>query len=377
MNNSTKIWLAPPDLNSETPDYISKVLQKGWVAPNGPENKKFEQLIGEFLGFEAEQVVSCSSGTAALHLVYRALNFQKNEVVFLPTLNFVAALNPLLMESAKPWFIDSEEETGGISPELLEQAVLEAQEQELKPRAVVVVHLLGFPAKMKQIREIADRFNLVLIEDAAESLGAKINGEFTQKFADFSVMSFNGNKTITTSGGGSVIAKSVLEAREVRLFRDHVKQVGLPYYWHEKPGFNYALSNISAAIGVSEWKTVSEKLQKKEQIRNWYEEAFQQQESIHLYPIHENNQPSFWLNCIFLEESKRAKVYQALADNEIESRYLWTPLHLMPFAKDFPRTLNGTSEKWAKTGICLPSGTGLTEEQVIRISEYVIQAAKS
>jgi dTDP-4-amino-4,6-dideoxygalactose transaminase len=364
-----KIFLSPPEISLKTQAYVAEVLKKGWIAPNGPENKKLELIAAEFYGLRENHALSCSSGTSALHLIYKTIPIEKGDVVFCPSLTFVATINPILQEGGIPWFVDSEEETGGISPELLEMAIQECLKKGGKPKAVVVVNLIGYPAKLKEISELCKKFTLFLVEDAAASLGSKSNKNKDYKsLADATAFSFNGNKIITSSGGGLVLAKENEFAQKCRYYRDQAKSIA-PGYWHEQQGFNYALSNISAAIGYSEWLEINEKRAKKELINTWYKEFLSENKEITFFPIESQSEPNFWLTVVFLSHEKRNDVYQKLKNEGIESRYMWTPLHTMPYLKDFPKTLNGTAEKWAKTGICLPSGLGLTQEMVRIICE--------
>jgi dTDP-4-amino-4,6-dideoxygalactose transaminase len=364
------IFLSPPDLLPRTPDYVQAVLKQGWIAPNGPENKKFELQIADFYGLNTEQVATCSSGTSALHLIYRALGLGEGDTVFVPTLNFAACVNPLLTERIEPWFVDSEDETGGMSPELLEQAIRKAKTQEKRIKAVVVVHLMGYPANLPEIKTICETNDLLLIEDAAESLGAEIYNKPTSAFADITALSFNGNKIITTSGGGAVLSKHAHWINKVRFLRDQAKIAG-PTYWHTERGFNYALSNISASIGVSEWESLATKLAKKKEIHSYYQRVLSNLHEIRFYPEKEGFRSNYWLTCLFISPEKRSRIIDELKSHHIESRTMWTPLHTMPFLNHFEKTLNGTAERWAETGLCLPSGTGLQMEEIKHIGDVI------
>jgi len=361
------IYLSPPQLSKKTQNYIAEVLQNGWIAPNGPENKKLEALLASYHELDADQAVSCSSGTAALHLIYKSIPIEKNDVVFCPSLTFVATVNPILQEGGIPWFVDSESETGGMSFELLEDAIQECLEKGMKPKAVVIVHLLGYSAKINEIADVCKKYNLFLVEDAAASLGTKLNGkQVSGRYADASAFSFNGNKIITTSGGGLILSKHKKIIELARYYRDQAKS-NAPGYWHEKQGFNYALSNISAAIGVGEIQEIEQKCLKKVQINKEYQKHLSGIKEISFFPYDSNSKPNFWLTAVFLDHEKRNQVHQNLKEAGIESRYLWTPLHKMPFLQSYPKKLNGVSENWADTGICLPSGIGLTENDVSKI----------
>lgn len=363
------IYLSPPSLSEKTQQYVSQILKNGWIAPNGPENKKLEELISSYHKLEPIKAVSCASGTAALHLIYKSIPIEKNDVVFCPSLTFVATVNPILQEGGIPWFVDSEQETGGISVELLDKAIQECIQKGLKPKAVVVVHLLGYLAKMEEISQVCKKYKLFLVEDAAASLGSKKDGEqLSAKYADATAFSFNGNKLITTSGGGLILSKTEEFAQQCRYYRDQAKS-NSPGYWHEKQGFNYALSNISAAIGVGEMKEIEQKCQKKEEINLGYKNHLEKFKEVDFFPIDSSTRPNYWLTAIFLPHEKRNKVYSNLREAHIESRYLWTPLHKMPFLKEYPKTLNGVAEKWAETGLCLPSGVGLSSEDVSKVCE--------
>lgn len=364
------IFLSPPDLSPQTPDYVQAVLKQGWIAPNGPENRKFETKIADYHGLNNEQVACCSSGTSALHLIYRALGLGEGDTVFVPTLNFAACVNPLITEQIEPWFVDSDDETGGMSPELLEQAIQQALSRRKRIKAVVVVHLMGYPANLPAIRNICRKYDLILIEDAAESLGANIEGKPTSCYADITALSFNGNKIITTSGGGAVLSKHQVWIEKVRFLRDQAKVAGSAY-WHTERGFNYALSNISAAIGVSEWESLYTKLNKKKNIHSSYKNELNHLNELHFYPEKDGFYSNYWLTCLFTLREKRAEIIEVLKNHAIETRAMWTPLHTMPFLSHFEKTLNGTAERWAETGLCLPSGTGLQIKEIKMICSLI------
>ena len=361
------IYLSPPQLSKETQKYVTEVLQNGWIAPNGPENKKLEALLASYHDLDANQALSCVSGTAALHLIYKTIPIEKKDVVFCPSLTFVATVNPILQEGGIPWFVDSESETGGMSVDLLKKAIQECLEKGMNPKAVVIVHVLGYSAKSSEIAEVCKKYSLFLVEDAAASLGTKLNGkQDSGRYADASAFSFNGNKIITTSGGGLILSKHKKNIDLARYYRDQAKS-NAPGYWHEKQGFNYALSNISAAIGVGEMQEIEQKCLKKAQINKEFQKHLSGTKELSFFPYDSNSEPNFWLTVVFLDHEKRNLVHQNLKEAGIESRYLWTPLHKMPFLQSYPKTLNGVSENWADTGICLPSGISLTENDVSKI----------
>lgn len=373
-----RIYLSPPDLHPKTISYVSNVLTEGWIAPNGPENAKLESLIASHHQLKSENVLSCSSGTAALHLIYKSVGISTGDVVFCPTLTFVATVNPILQEGAMPWFVDSEPETGGMSPELLRNAIKKCIKENKKPKAVVLVHLLGYPAKAQEIRTICDEFNLFLIDDSAEALGSlDATNQHVFRLADVTALSFNGNKILTTSGGGAVVSKDAKIIEKARFYSNNAKVPALGY-WHSEQGFNYALSNISAAIGVAEWKTLYEKLAKKKQIQEAYLSVFNQLDlDIKPFPNQAETKPNFWLSAFFMETERRDTLHLSLLKAQIESRLLWTPLHIMPFLSSFPQTLDGTAVKMANSGLCLPSGTGLKineQEEICSLVEKVLKS---
>lgn len=369
-----RIFLSPPDLHPQTISYVSKVLTEGWIAPNGPENKKLESIIASYHHLNPENVLTCTSGTTALHLIYRSLGISKDDVVFCPGLTFVATVNPILQEGGIPWFVDSEPETGGMSPELLRIAIQKCIKEHKKPKAVVLVHLLGYPAKAQEIRAICDEYNLFLIDDSAEALGSLDNtNQHVFRLADVTALSFNGNKILTTSGGGAVVSQDLNLIEKARFYRDNAK-VQAKGYWHTEQGFNYSLSNISAAIGVGEWESLGEKLAKKNLIHETYVSVLAKFTSrIKPYPEQVGAKPNFWLSAFFMETELRDKVHAALQNAQIESRLLWTPLHLMPFLNEFPQTLDGTAVRFANSGLCLPSGTGLKESEQEEICSIIVE----
>lgn len=365
-----RIYLNPPSLIPDEIHYVSSVLEKGWIAPNGPENKKLADLLASYHHTKETQWCTCSSGTAALHLIFKSLQLKKNEVVFCPALSFVATVNPVIQEGGMPWFVDIDSKTGGISPNLLKQAIQEAKSRGLKLKAVVLVHLMGFPAQIREIKQICDENNLFLIEDAAGALGSKVDSiPIATKYADATAFSFNGNKIITTSGGGAVFGSDEF-IQQCVYYRDQAKKSGVRY-WHEEQGFNYALSNISAAIGVAEFGTISEKLNSKRKIHQRYKQLFDQSD-VRLWSSESPEiQPNYWLNVLFIEEFKRNKLIDELGKKQIECRSMWPVLCDFPYLSHYPKTLDGTAKLWYETGICIPSGVNLSEEEQQEICEII------
>lgn len=366
-----RIYLSPPNLIPDEISYVHQVLQKGWIAPNGPENKQLEKLIGSYANQSEESALTCSSGTAALHLIYASIGLEKGDIVFCPTLTFVATVNPLIQLGLIPWFVDSEEENGGMSPELLEEAIKTSLKQNGTPRAVIVVHLMGFPAKIQRIKEICDAYQLILIEDAAGAIGTEVNySPVLGQYATISALSFNGNKIITTSGGGAILTKDYSVIERARLLRDQARIPGFSYRFNEL-GYNYGLSNISAAIGVAQWQRLQDKLETKHTLHQRYKALFNP-DSVKIWEsTSEWESPNYWLTVIFLSIKDRQRVIELFKQNEIECRAMWPVLNELPYLKDYPKTLNGTAKRWAETGLCLPSGEQLTEENQREIAELV------
>ncbi len=367
-----KVFLASPHMSKEgyEQEYIKEAFDTNWIAPLGANVNNFEKELAEYVG--VGYAAALSSGTAAIHMGLHALGVQKGDIVFCQALTFSASANPIVYEGATPVFIDSEYETWNMDPKALEKAF-----EKYTPKAVIVVHLYGIPAKMDEIMKICQKHNVPILEDAAESLGATINGKQTGTFGKFGAFSFNGNKIITTSGGGMLVSDDEERIAKVRFWATQSREK-FRYYEHKEIGYNYRLSNISAGIGRGQLKILDERIAEKTNIHNTYKEGFKSIKEIQMQPYMQNSKPNFWLSTIILDKDSKVtplQIIEALEKENIESRPIWKPMQLQPvFAdRDFI-TLNengSVSEDIFSRGVCLPSDTKMTREEQAKVIEII------
>lgn len=339
--------------------FVQEAFDTNWVAPVGKNISLFEQEIATYTKMPA--ACATSSGTAAMHLALELLNIGPGDQVICSTFTFVASCNPIVYVGATPLFIDSEEETWNMDPELLRQAL----EENPKVKAVIVVHLYGMPAKMAEIMEICAQYNVPVIEDAAESLGSTYRNQLTGSFGAFGIYSFNGNKIITTSGGGMLVATSEQDILHARHLATQARE-DRPYYHHEKIGYNYRLSNISAGIGRGQMRVLEQRIDQKRAIHQSYQERIAKKIG-RVMSEPDGSRSNYWLSCLLLESKDPLAVMDYLNKENIESRPLWKPMHLQPIFQNEKSYLNGVSERLFATGLCLPSDTKMTQEQQERV----------
>jgi len=362
-----KIWLASPhmsDAGYET-EFINDAFEKNWIAPLGSNVTGFEEDIMNKIGSKA--AAALTTGTAAIHLALRYIGVSKGDVVLCQSLTFSATANPIIYEGATPVFIDSDYETWNMNPNRLEEAL----QKYKNVKAVIVVHLYGLSADLDRIIEICDKYNVPLIEDAAESLGTAYKGTPTGKFGKFGILSFNGNKIITTSGGGMLVSDDEEAIEKVRFWSTQSREKER-HYEHKELGFNYRMSNISAGIGRGQMKVLDERVKKKKYIYAFYKEQFKNISEIELMPINDFNDSNCWLTCITLKgKIKPLDILLKLEEENIESRPIWKPMHMQPFFKKYDYIGSDISENLYKTGLCLPSDTKMTDEDLYRICEII------
>ena len=361
-----RIFLASPHMSEEEYEkkYVKEAFDTNWIAPLGENVNKFEEELAEYVG--AKHAAALSAGTAAIHMAMKALNVKQGDIVFVSSLTFSATVNPVIYENATPVFIDSEEETWNMDPIALEKAF----EKYPNPKAVIVVHLYGTPAKIDEIVKICKEHNVPLVEDAAESLGSTYKGKQTGTFGKYGIYSFNGNKIITTSGGGMLVSDDEERIQKVRFWATQARDKAR-HYQHSEIGYNYRMSNICAGIGRGQLKVLDDRIQKKTEIYNRYKEAFKDIAEIKMQPIPENTVPNHWLSAFVLDENSKVKpneIMDALDKENIESRPVWKPMNLQPvFEKyDFITVCDGkksVGQKLFENGVCLPSDTKMTEEE--------------
>lgn len=359
-----RIYLSSPHMSNEGYEqkYVKEAFDTNWIAPLGENVNKFEEELAKYVG--SKNAAALSAGTAAIHMAFKALDVKKDDIVFCSSLTFSATANPIIYQNATPVFIDSEKETWNMNPKALEKAF----EKYPNPKAVIVVHLYGTPAKIEEIKEICDKHNVPLVEDAAESLGATYNGKQTGTFGKFGVYSFNGNKIITTSGGGMLVSDDEERISKVRFWSTQSREKAR-HYEHKEIGYNYRMSNIVAGIGRGQLKVLDDRIEQKTDIYNTYKEGFKDIEEIVMQPIPENTNPNHWLSVITLKESSKVKplnIMEALEKENIESRPVWKPMHMQPVFKnyDFIKVEEkAVSEDLFERGVCLPSDTKMTKEE--------------
>lgn len=368
-----RIYLSSPHMSNEGYEqkYVKEAFDTNWIAPLGENVNKFEEELAKYVG--SKNAAALSAGTAAIHMAFKALDIKRDDIVFCSSLTFSATANPIIYQNATPVFIDSEKETWNMDPKALEKAF----EKYPNPKAVIVVHLYGTPAKIEEIKEICDKHNVPLVEDAAESLGATYNGKQTGTFGKFGVYSFNGNKIITTSGGGMLVSDDEERISKVRFWSTQSREKAR-HYEHKEIGYNYRMSNIVAGIGRGQLKVLDKRIEQKTNIYNNYKEGFKDIEEIEMQPIPENTKPNHWLSVITLKEDSKVKpldIMEALDKENIESRPVWKPMHMQPiFEKyDFIKVADKPiSEDLFERGVCLPSDTKMTKEE----QEVVINTIK-
>lgn len=367
-----RIWLSLAHMGGREQDFIKEAFDTNWVVPLGPNVNGFEHDLEQLLG-KNKYVVALSAGTAALHLGLVMLGVKAGDEVICQSFTFSASANPILYQGATPIFVDSEKDTWNMDPQLLEKAIVDRKAQTGKyPKAIIPVHLYGMPAKMTEIMEIATKYNIPILEDAAEALGSELNGQKCGTFGQFGALSFNGNKMITTSGGGALVCSTEYQKQRVMFYATQAREP-FPYYQHEVIGYNYRLSNICAGIGRGQMLVLESHVARRRQIHDLYVRLLNGIKGITVKcNPNENIQSNFWLTCILVESTicgfTANDLRLHLEKEDIESRLLWKPMHLQPVFQKSPSYINGVSEDLFSKGLCLPSGSILTDEEVERVA---------
>lgn len=366
--SNKKIWLASPHMSDEGYEmqYVQEAFDTNWVAPLGPNVNEFEKELATKVG--SKHAAAMTSGTGAIHLALKAAGVGEGDIVFCPTLTFSATANPIIYQNATPVFIDSDYETWNMDPTELETAF---EKYGDKVKAVLVVHLYGLSADMDKIMEICNKHDVTVIEDAAESLGAYYKGKHTGTFGEFGVFSFNGNKIITTSGGGMLVSNDEEKIKKVRFWSTQSRDAAR-HYQHSELGFNYRMSNVVAGIGRGQLKVLDQRVAKKKYIFEYYKRELGQLEGVEFMPINEWNEPNYWLSVMTLSGSVRPlDVMEALEKENIESRPVWKPMHMQPFFSEYDYVGSDVSEQLFENGVCLPSDTKMTDEDLERICSII------
>ncbi|RHE90403.1 DegT/DnrJ/EryC1/StrS family aminotransferase [Bacteroides intestinalis] len=373
MNN--RIWLSLAHMSGREQDFIKEAFDTNWVVPLGPNVDAFEKALAEYLKAD-RYVTALSAGTAALHLGLILLGVKSGDEVICQSFTFAASANPISYLEANPVFVDSEKDTWNMDPVLLEEAVKDRLRKTGKvPKAIIPVHLYGMPAKMKDIMEIAGRYDIPVLEDAAEALGSELYGQQCGTFGELAALSFNGNKMITTSGGGALICRTEEEAKQTKFYATQARDAA-PHYQHTHIGYNYRMSNICAGIGRGQMFVLNDHVSRRREIHDLYTSLLKDVDGIEVMQNpDENTESNFWLTCILVDPQKAGKTREdirlKLEAENIETRPLWKPMHLQPVFVDAPFYGNGTSERLFDVGLCLPSGPTLTNEDIKRVVDVI------
>lgn len=372
----SKIWLSSPHMSGREIEFVKEAFDANWVAPLGPNVDGFERDLCDYTG--AKNAAALSSGTAAIHLAMILSDVGPGDFVICQSFTFSATANPIVYQGATPVFVDSEPETWNMDPALLEEAILKIRQRADKQgeiKTIVPVHLYGMPAKMNEILAIGERHGIPVIEDAAEALGSKYTGRPAGTFGKFSALSFNGNKIITTSGGGALLSDDEEMIRKARFLSTQARD-NAPHYQHSHIGYNYRMSNIVAGIGRGQIQVLDERVKRRREINQWYRELLKDMPGVSFQTAPSDKHFSnHWLTAIVIDPetagTDRETLRLALAEENIEARPLWKPMHLQPVFEKAPRFVNGVSESLFDNGLCLPSGSNLTDEELARIESVL------
>lgn len=369
----SKIWLSSPHMSGNEMKYINEAFNTNWIAPLGPNVTSFENELGQYLGIK--NVAVLTSGTAAIHLALIILGVKPGDEVISSSFTFSATVNPIVYQGATPILIDSEVESWNMCPELLEVAIKDRIKRGKKPKAIIIVHLYGMPAKIIQLLEVANKYEIPVIEDAAEALGSQYDKKACGTFGVMGILSFNGNKIITTSGGGALVSDNDEYIKKARFLSTQARDKA-PHYQHSQIGYNYRMSNVLAGIGRGQLEVLETRIAKR---RANYEFYFKNLISLKGISFLEEVHPVFsnrWLTTIIVDPKLSKGKYctdiqKVLNKDNIESRPLWKPMHLQPVFKTFPSYTNGKSEKLFDFGLCLPSGSNLSENELERVIFHI------
>ncbi|HUS87735.1 MAG TPA: aminotransferase class I/II-fold pyridoxal phosphate-dependent enzyme [Bacteroidales bacterium] len=365
----SKIWLSPPHMSGEEMRYIQDAFDTNWIAPAGPNIEGFEQELAKFTN--CGYVAALSSGTSAIHLALIILGIKRGDRVLCSSFTFSASVNPVVYCNATPVLIDSESVSWNIDPRLLEKAIIESLKDDIKPKAILVTHLYGMPAKIDEIKAISKMYQIPVIEDAAEALGATYKGQHVGTFGDIGILSFNGNKIITTSGGGAMISNDKEIIQRAKFLSTQARDEA-PHYQHSEIGYNYRMSNIVAGIGRGQLEVIDERVKMRRELNTFYRIQLQDVPGIFFQTEGKDQKSNFWLTTILVDPDKtngvtRNDLMEELDKENIETRPLWKPMHLQPVFQNYPSYENGNSEHLFNIGLCLPSGTNMSDDDKKKI----------
>jgi len=369
-----KIWLSSPHMGENEYKYVTEAFDLNWIAPVGPHLNDFETNLSKIS--DGKHIAALSSGTSAIHLALILLGVECGDEVLCSSFTFSASANPIVYQGAKPIFIDSEMDSWNMCPEYLEMAIKDRIENGKKPKAIILVHLYGMPAKMKEIISISEKYNIPIIEDAAEGLGSSYFGKPLGCLTEFGIYSFNGNKIITTSGGGALISSDEKQIQKAKFLATQARD-NAPHYEHSHIGFNYRLSNVSAAIGLGQLEVLHDRVNKRRQIFEFYKKELSEIKEIFFLEEMEGFYSNRWLSTILISEDSKVnkedlRLY--LEKDNIEARPLWKPMHQQPIFKNCLSFGGKNSEYLFQYGLCLPSGSNMSDEDLYRIITKIKEA---
>lgn len=370
-----RILLSYVHMSGTEKDWVNKALETEWIVPLGPNVDEFEHRLQSYLG--VPRVVALSAGTAAIHLGLVALGVEAGDEVICQSFTFAASANPIKYQGATPVFVDSEPDTWNMSPEVLEEAIIDRKAKTGKyPKAIIPVYLYGMPAKIDEIMAVANKYGIPVLEDAAEALGSLYKGKFCGTFGAYGCLSFNGNKVITTSGGGALICHSDKDGDNALFLATQAREPR-PYYYHEKLGYNYRLSNVSAGIGCGQMDVLQEHVDLRRRIHDFYKRELSVIEGVTVADNPSADFDSnFWLTTILIDPATGKtpeQLRQAMAEAGVETRRLWRPMHMQPIYADAPYYGGDCCERLFDIGLCLPSGSGLKDEELRYVADHILQ----
>ena len=376
----TKIWLSSPHMGGNEMKYVQEAYDTNWIAPLGPNVNEFENDLSRYTG--ASHAAALSAGTGAIHLALIMLDVKAGDEVICSSFTFSATTNPIVYQGALPVFVDSEMDSWNMDPVLLERAIVDRIANGKKPKAILVVHLYGMPANMSAIMDVANKYGIPVVEDAAEALGSKYKGKALGTYGTMGVLSFNGNKIITTSGGGALISDSKEFIDEARFLSTQARD-NAPHYQHSKIGYNYRMSNIVAGIGRGQMEVIDERVAQRRANHDFYMDNLNGLPGVTVFTEPDGDYFSnHWLSCILVDPSKtkngvtREDIRLAMLEENIETRPLWKPMHMQPVFEEYPKYVNGTSERLFEIGLCLPSGSNMADEERQRVLEVLNRLLK-
>ncbi|RAW01282.1 DegT/DnrJ/EryC1/StrS family aminotransferase [Pseudochryseolinea flava] len=364
-----KIYLSSPHLGTREADFVKEAFDTNWVSTVGPNITAFERELAMYNKIDA--CAALGSGTAAIHLALIVLGVEAGDEVICSSFTFSASCNPIRYQGATPIFVDSEADTYNMDPVLLEEAIADRIKRGKKPKAIILVHLYGMPSKIKEILEVARKYEVPVVEDAAEALGSKYFGQALGTFGDLGIYSFNGNKIITTSGGGALVSRNTAWIEKARFLATQARDAA-PHYQHSHIGYNYRLSNILAGIGRGQLLVLDERVAQRRKNYDFYRNAFADRREIQFLSEPQGFYSNRWLTTAVIKgRISREDMRLKLERENIESRPLWKPMHLQPIFEGCPAYTNGTSERLFNEGICLPSGSNMTTEELQRVADVI------